>query len=195
MECIVKNFFKTILAGAGLLLAACETTGIASGEVPAESAVERVVPEYTLGVGDEIRVIVFGEENLSGEFVVDSSGSVSLPLIGEVNATGFTVREFQKTVEARLLDGYLKDPRVSTEVMNFRPFYILGEVGNSGEYPYTNGLTVLNAVATAGGFTYRANKKAVFIKRAGENNEVRYPLTVTTPVQPGDTIRIAERLF
>ncbi len=191
----MKNVFCGLVCIAGLLFSGCETAGIASGEESVSSASERVVSEYTLGVGDELRVIVFGEDNLSGEFVVDSSGSVSLPLIGEVLASGQTLREFQKAVEARLLDGYLKDPRVSMDVLNFRPFYILGEVGNSGEYPYANGLTVLNAVATAGGFTYRANKKAVFIKRAGELTEVRYPLTVSTPVQPGDTIRIAERLF
>ena len=131
----MKNLFIGLLSVAGLLLTACETTGIASGEESVASSSERVVSEYRLGVDDEIRVIVFGEDNLSGEFVVDSSGSVSLPLIGEVQASGKTVREFQKSVEARLLDGYLKDPRVSTEVMNFRPFYILGEVGNSGEYP------------------------------------------------------------
>ena len=184
-------------AGMALVLSitACESTNIASGDNDVLTENSRSAVEYTLGVGDQLRVIVFGEDNLSGEFVVDSSGFVSLPLIGEVQASGSSIREFQKSVEAKLLDGYLNDPRVSAEVLNFRPYYILGEVTTSGEYPYSNGLTVLNAVATAGGFSYRANKKYVFIKRAGETNEVRYPLTVTTPVQPGDTIRIGERLF
>ena len=192
----MKILFKglTILA-AGLLINGCETTNIASGDNDILTENTRATTEYTLGVGDQVRVIVFGEDNLSGEFVVDSSGFISMPLIGEVQASGSSIRGFQKAVEARLLDGYLNDPRVSAEVMNFRPYYILGEVTTSGEYPYSNGLTVLNAVATAGGFSYRANKKYVFIKRAGETNEVRYPLTVTTPVQPGDTIRIGERLF
>ena len=192
----MKTFFKglTVLA-AGLWITGCETTNIAPGNEDVLTENTRSATEYTLGVGDQLRVIVFGEENLSGEFVVDSSGHISMPLIGEVKASGSTIRGFQKSVEAQLLDGYLKDPRVSAEVMNFRPYYILGEVNASGEYPYSNGLTVLNAVATAGGFSYRANKKAVFIKRAGEQTEVRYPLTVSTPVQPGDTIRIAERLF
>ena len=92
-------------------------------------------------------------------------------------------------------EGYVKDPRVSVEVMTYRPFYILGEVQKPGEYPYSNGLTVLNAVATAGGFTYRANTKKVFIKRAESSTEEKYPLNSQTPVAPGDTIRIGERLF
>ena len=193
---MMVQFFKSLLVlSAALLVAGCETTQIASGDTSQSSESARIVTEYRLGVADQIRVNVFGEENLSGEFVVDSAGTVSMPLIGEVAATGKTIREFQKDVEAALRDGYLNDPQVSAEVMNFRPYYILGEVAQSGEYPYSNGLTVLNAIATAGGFTYRANKKYIYIKRAGEQTEIRYPLTVSTPVQPGDTIRIAERLF
>ena len=193
---MMVQFFKSFLVlSAALLVAGCETTQIASGDTSQSSESARIVTEYRLGVADQIRVNVFGEENLSGEFVVDSAGTVSMPLIGEVAATGKTIREFQKDVEAALRDGYLNDPQVSAEVMNFRPYYILGEVAQSGEYPYSNGLTVLNAIATAGGFTYRANKKYIYIKRAGEQTEIRYPLTVSTPVQPGDTIRIAERLF
>jgi len=155
----------------------------------------RVIADYRMGSGDKIRVITFGEEALTGEFQVGGSGNVSLPLIGEVKAAGLTVPEFQKAVESALREGYLKEPRVSVEVLNYRPFYILGEVTKPGEYPYTNGLTVLNAVATANGFTYRANKGRVFIKRANGDKEEAYPLTSTTPVAPGDTIRIGERFF
>ena len=177
------------------VLTACQSTGIASGNGSKSSETTRDATEYVLGSGDQLRLIVFGEENLSGEFVVDSRGYIAMPLIGEVEAGQKTIREFQRAVENKLLDGYLKDPRVSAEVLNFRPYYILGEVTTSGEYPFSNGLTVLNAVATAGGFTYRANTKMVYIKRAGEQNEVQFPLTVSTAVQPGDTIRVAERLF
>ena len=192
---MLKYLKFLLILSAGLLVTACETSGIAAGDPASAPSEVQTVTEYRLGVGDQLRVIVFGEDNLSGEFVVDSGGAVSLPLIGEVQASNRTIREFQRAVEAKLLDGYLKNPKVSAEVLNFRPFYILGEVGQSGEYPYSNGLTVLNAVATAGGFTYRANKKVVFIKHAGEQNELRYSLTASTPVQPGDTIRIGERLF
>ena len=177
---------------------ACATTG-GAGEAelnlaPA-SEEQREISEYRLGSGDRLRVIVFGEDTLSGEYTVDGSGAVSLPLIGEVRAGGLTLREFQRAMEASLSEGYLNDPRVSAEVMNFRPFYIMGEVREPGEYPFTSGLTVVNAVATAGGFSYRANTRRVFIKRAGSDREVEYPLTVNTPVQPGDTIRIGERFF
>lgn len=191
----MQNFLKflTCLIGAAALVG-CASSGIASGS-QAVKAESREVTEYKLGSGDQLRIIVFGEENLSGEFIIDNSGYVSMPLIGEIEAGNKSIREFQKAVESKLLEGYLKDPRVSAEVLNFRPYYILGEVTTSGEYPFSGGLTVLNAVATAGGFTYRANTKVVYIKRAGEQNEIQYPLTVSTAVQPGDTIRISERLF
>jgi polysaccharide export outer membrane protein len=160
-----------------------------------EATTVREIAAYKLGAGDKIRVITFGEEALTGEFQVGGSGKVSLPLVGEVPAAGLTIPEFQKGVETALKDGYLRDPRVSVEVLNYRPFYILGEVNKPGEYPYTNGLTVMNAVATAEGFTYRANTKRVFIKRADTSEEQEYPLNSTTPVAPGDTIRVAERFF
>lgn len=177
------------LMGLGLLLSGVN----AQAQTTADPA--RELPEYRLGSGDKIRVITFGESALTGEFFVGGSGKVSLPLVGEIDAAGLSLREFQTRVETALSQGYLKDPRVSVEVLNYRPFYILGEVSSPGTYPYTNALTVVNAVATAGGFTYRANKKKVFIKRAAENRERAYRLTDTTAVSPGDTIRIAERLF
>jgi len=192
----MKKITKSLMCLLGcVVLSACQSTGIASGNGTTSSETTREVTEYVLGSGDQLRVIVFGEDNLSGEFVIDSRGYISMPLIGEVEAGKKTIREFQRSVENKLLDGYLKDPRVSAEMLNFRPYYILGEVTTSGEYPFSNGLTVLNAVATAGGFSYRANTKVVYIKRAGEQNEIQYPLTVSTAVQPGDTIRVAERLF
>lgn len=158
-------------------------------------AAQPVVPEYVLGSGDKVRVLTFGEEQLTGEFFVGASGKVALPLIGEIQGGGQTVRQFQTAIETALKDGYIKEPRVSVEVLNYRPFYILGEVKTPGTYPYTSGLTVLNAVATAEGFTYRADSKKVYIKRANEAAERTYPLTTTTPVAPGDTIRIGERFF
>ena len=156
---------------------------------------DRVVTEYRLSNADRLRVTVFGEPELSGEFVVDGQGFLSLPLIGDVNVEGMTVREFQRLAEERFGDGYLREPRVSAEVVNYRPFYILGEVARPGEYPYTNGLTVMNAIATAEGFTYRANKRYVLIKGAEVDEEIRVELKPTLKVQPGDTIRVVERFF
>jgi polysaccharide export outer membrane protein len=152
--------------------------------------------DYRLGAGDKVRIIVFGESDLTGEFDVPGGrGTISFPLIGNVQAGGLTVGQLQTELEVKLRDGYLKDPRVSVEILNYRPFYILGEVTKPGEYPYTNKLTVLNAVATANGFTYRADTRHVFIKHANELGEREYPLTSATSVSPGDTIRIRERFF
>jgi protein involved in polysaccharide export with SLBB domain len=151
--------------------------------------------DYVLGPGDKVRVIVFGEEGLSGEFVVGGAGKVSFPLIGDVSASGLPVQAFQAALENGLKQGYLKAPRVSVEVLTYRPYYILGEVNKPGEYPYSNGLNVLNSIATAGGFTYRAQTKRVFIRRANESAERPYTLKSDVHVSPGDTIRIAERFF
>ncbi len=151
--------------------------------------------EYRLDNGDRLRVTVFGEEALSGEFLVDGTGIVSMPLVLDIQAAGKTLREFQQDYAEKLSAGYLNDPKVSAEVINYRPFYILGEVGRPGEYPFTSGLTVMNAVATAEGFSYRANKRVVYIKSPNAAEEVAVALTAATKVQPGDTIRIGERLF
>ena len=151
--------------------------------------------EYRLGSGDKIRLIIFGEPDLSGEFTISGDGVVSLPLIRDVRAAGLTASQLQANVENAFKEGYLKDPRVSIEVLTFRPFYILGEVNKPGEYPYSNGITVVNAVALASGFSYRANQKKVLIRHAGATTEEEVPLTSMTPVAPGDTIRIAERYF
>jgi len=148
---------------------------------------------YQLGPGDQLRVIVFGEEDLSGEFQVDDTGAVSIPLVGEVSAGGQTLRSFEAAVRARLSEGYLKDPRVSVQVLNYRPFYIIGEVEKGGEYPFVSGMHVLNAVAVAGGFTYRANTSKVFITRGGE--EFLFEVTPELRLQPGDVIRVPERFF
>ena len=150
---------------------------------------------YRLGTGDKLRIIVFGETSLSGEFVISDTGEVAFPLIGNVRAAGLSVQQFEDGLRARLADGYLRDPRVSAEVENYRPFYILGEVQKPGEYPYTTGLTVMNAVATAGGFSYRANTKIIVMRHSGGAKELPVRLTAVTPVAPGDTIVIKERFF
>jgi protein involved in polysaccharide export with SLBB domain len=174
-------------------LAAHAAPGGAADEVAAQP--EAVDIQYVLGAGDKLRINVFGEDSLSGQFQIPGEGMIAFPLVGDVKASGLTVDQLQKEIEAKLRDGYLKDPHVSIEVLNYRPFYILGEVMKPGEYPYSNGLTVLNAVATANGFTYRADTRRVYIKRASDPKEVQYPLRTTTPVEPGDTIRIGERFF
>ena len=189
----MQRFMSLLVAVAALCAAAFAPAAVSAQE--ATAAEVRVLPEYRLGSCDKGRVITYGEESLTGEFFVGGSGNISLPLIGEVKAQGLTIPEIQTSIQTALKEGYLRDPRVSVEVLNYRPFYILGEVESPGEYPYTNGLSVLNAVATAGGFTYRANNRRVFIKRSDTDDEREFPLTPMTPVAPGDTIRIAERFF
>jgi protein involved in polysaccharide export with SLBB domain len=150
---------------------------------------------YRLGISDKLKITVYGEDDLSGEFVVDSTGQIQLPLVGQVKAANLTLHEFKAEVVAALSDGYLKDPKVSVEVLNYRPFYIMGEVNKPGEYPYENGLTVLSAIALAGGYTYRANDDKVYVRHNGESQEHTMPADSKTKILPGDIVRVPERIF
>ena len=150
---------------------------------------------FHLSPGDKLRISTYGEPSLSGEFAISSAGTISFPLIGTVQAAGKDAQAVQQAIATALADGFVNDPKVTVEVANFRPVYILGEVNKPGEYPFAMGLTVRGAVAKADGFTYRANEKRVSIKRAGEAEEQAHRLTADVPVQPGDTIRIGERYF
>ncbi len=155
------------------------------------SALERT---YRLGIGDKLKIVVFGEENLSGQYEVNALGQVSMPLIGEIEAQGKPITLFREHLARRLGDGYLKSPRVTIEVLNYRPIYVHGEVKNGGEFAYKNGLKIRDAIALAGGFTYRANERFVSIVREGEG-EADVPLTSNVVVLPGDNIRVPERFF
>jgi len=184
------------------VLTAC-STGPAMADPPSLKPVSAgAAVGYRLGTGDEIKITVFDEKDLSGAFTVDGLGFISMSLIGQVELKGLTLEDARKSIEAKLMDGcqnggtscYLRDPQVTVEMTKGRPYYILGEVNRAGEYPFTSGLTVLNAIAAAGDFTYRADKKKIMITSAdGVEREV--VLTSTTPVSPGDRIRIKERFF
>lgn len=150
---------------------------------------------YALGPNDRIRLKVYGEGDISGEYEVDANGFVSVPLAGHIKASGLTTRQLEGAITSALSKGIVRDPRVNVEIALYRPFYILGEVKKSGEYPYRLGLTVMDAVATAGGFTYRANESKVFLRRAGAGVEEVYTLDAPILVFPGDNIRIPERYF
>jgi polysaccharide export outer membrane protein len=151
---------------------------------------------YRMGSGDKLRVVVYGEEDLGGEYLVAGDGSVQLPLLGQMRAAGLTVHEFQNMVGAKFVsEGYLKDPRVSVEVQNYRPFYIIGEVKSPGQYPFVSGMNVLNAVALAGGYTYRADERQLYVRRNGSQQEIKVPGDQTTRINPGDIIRVDERFF
>jgi polysaccharide export outer membrane protein len=180
-----------------LMLNACAEKGpgpvISSGERYAPNPA--TVSTYQLAVGDRIKVVVFNEPTLSGDFGVGADGNVSLPLIGSVPASGQTIGQVVATATARYADGYLRNPKLSGEVSVLRPFFILGEVTQPGNYPYVVGLTAMNAVAIAKGFTARANRDVVRIRRQGETEEVNYRLTPELLVYPGDTVRVGERFF
>lgn len=187
----MKFYVQIALAGALAVLGGCAGQAPLAGSGAATPPAEA----FRLSSGDKIKVATYGEETLTGDFEVSPAGTIAFPLIGEVKAAGLSVGQFQEAVQKALSDGYLKEPRVNAEVLGFRPFYILGEVSKPGTYPYTSGLTVLNAVATAGGYTYRADKKQVYIKRDGATTEVKSRLSPSITVAPGDTIRIGERFF
>jgi polysaccharide biosynthesis/export protein len=150
---------------------------------------------YILGPNDRIRLKVYGESDITGEYEIGSTGNVSIPLAGHIRAAGATTRQLEKAIAAALAKGIVRDPRVNVEIAQYRPYYILGEVKKSGEYPYRLGLTVMDAVASAGGFTYRANENKVFLRRAGAGAEETHALDAPVPVYPGDNIRIPERYF
>lgn len=170
-------------------------TGACAGTIPTGEAETLVASDYRVGAGDQLRITVFGEADLTGQYLINPQGDIAFPLIGNVAAGGKTIAELTRDLTTALQQDYIRQPNVSVEVLNYRPFFILGEVRTPGTYPFSANLTVLNAVATAQGFTYRADRRRVFIKHAWEDQERVYQLTTTTPVQPGDTVRIGERLF
>lgn len=187
---------------APVVLAGCSddrpvTTLPSGGAAPAgadPAAVAMPTAVYTLGSGDRVKVVTFRHDDLSGEFQLDGNGNFALPLVGEINASGSTARELEQRIIAKLKDGFLVDPQVSVEVTNYRPFYILGEVTRPGSYPYVNGMTAIEAVTIAGGFTYRAKQNAFLMKRGGANSKgVLVP--PTQPILPGDIVEVEERFF
>lgn len=183
---IVTAFIAATILAAGQVSAAPAAPDI-PGKLPTYS--------YPLSGGDKVRIIVFGEPGIGGDYTINGAGMISLPLIGEVEAKGLTSSQLQARIATALQNGYIKEPRVAIEVLTTRPFYILGEVNRPGEYPFADGMTVESAVAQAGGYTYRAKTRRVMIKHAGEDVGRIVPLTQSTAIAPGDTIRIKERWF
>ena len=147
--------------------------------------------EYRLGTGDNLRINVFAQEQLSREVEVDSTGRITLPLIGDLLVVGRTVNEVEQMIFDALTPDYFKNPVVSIEVTEHRAFYIIGEVAAPGPFPYSGGMRVINAVAMAGGFTYRAVEDEYVIQRDGR----AIAAGKETPVRPGDVIEVEERFF
>ena len=183
-----------------LAVAGCEGPATTAALPPpqpataAAAAAQAATSTYKLGSGDQLRIVVFRHEDLSGEFTLDGAGNFAMPLVGEIQAYGLTTSELEARIADKLRDGYLVDPQVGVQVLNYRPFFILGEVRQPGSYPYQNNMSALNAVALAGGFTYRAKQNEFLLQRGGSNTA---PAKVggDTPLLPGDIVTVQERFF
>jgi polysaccharide export outer membrane protein len=190
-----KGRLVGMIVMAGLIVGGCDgPRGMVSATDALASAQQPSL--YRLSPGDKIKVIVFNEPDLTGEFQVNDSGKVAFPLAGEVSAAGRSVEEFKSALTRTLSGRYVKNPRVAVEVVNYRPFNVIGEVRNAGQYPYRPGLTVQDAVAMAGGYTYRANTRTLYVRRADANGESTVQVDgERVTVLPGDNIRVPERYF
>ncbi len=178
------------------LLTACDGPRGFTGDVPALAAMAQADPSYVLSPGDKLKVTVFNEPDLTGEFQVNQSGEIAFPLIGTIRAAGLSTGEFQNQLLRRLRNGYVRNARVSIEIASYRPFNVFGEVRNAGQYPFRPGLTVQDAIAMAGGFTYRANSRTAYLRRANANAEMTVQLDgPRVPIHPGDDVRVPERYF
>jgi polysaccharide export outer membrane protein len=163
---------------------------------PTPAAFHEVLEQpYRLGAGDRIRVTVFEQEGLTNTYSVDQSGYLSFPLVGAIPARGHTAQQMEKEIADKLRQGYLRDPDVSVEIDRYRPIFVMGEVGASGQYSYVPGLTVQKAIAIAGGFTARANQESVDITRDINGKVMTGRVITSDPLLPGDTVYVRERLF
>lgn len=172
------------------LLTACQPGGNLPPLPPSRTA------GYTLGPGDQVRVITFGEQTLTGQFTIEDSGNVAIPLLGPLRAAGLTTRQLSDAISGQLRDkNLLRNPSVSVEVVSYRPVFVIGEVNRPGEYTFRPGMTVLTVVALAGGFTYRAVEDTASIVRNDHGKAIEGRADRDTILMPGDVVTIFERIF
>jgi len=149
---------------------------------------------YRIAPGDRINVMVFGEPDLSVQGApVSSNGSITIPLLGQVNVEGLSVGELERRLTGLFQNGYLRNPKVTVILVEYRPFYISGAVTRPGAFSYKEGLTVGRAVVLAGGFTENALEEKIKIKRSAEGEQVELEASADTEIQPGDVIQIGSR--
>lgn len=193
-----RNFKFLAMVLMAATLGSCDGGGViavSSEQEQKAMVVQAATVAPTLQPGDKIKVTVFGEDRLTGEFEIDPAGFVSLPLAGTIKAAGLSKQQLEQTLTKKFRSEYLRDPKVTVDVSSFKPFYILGEVAKPGEYPYKGGLNAMSALALAGGTTYRASRSTILIQHPGESNFKEYPLSPMIPIAPGDLIRVPERYF
>lgn len=191
------KWFRSLIGLLALTAAGCSDHQFGATPVSRLGSLDK---PYTLHAGDKIRVDVFGESNLSSNYEIPvgtkempAGGSIKVGPSNAIQAGGKTLRELEAEITSQLANGYLKDPKVTVTMVSYRPIWIIGEVNKPGAIDYVPGMTVLNVVSAAQGFTYRADEKSVDIVHLGATDAERVPLTVAEPVQPGDQIRIRER--
>jgi polysaccharide export outer membrane protein len=170
--------------------------------IPGQDALSSPIPAlgasdstYRLASADIVRVNIFNQPDLSGEYQLDGNAQFVMPLIGRIDAKDLTSAELEILLVSKLKPDYLVNPRIFVQVLNYRPYYLIGEAGATGAFPYVAGMTYLVAIAKSGGFSYRAKKKYVYVIRAGDPEQNEIKLSVDEFVQPGDIIRVAERMF
>jgi polysaccharide export outer membrane protein len=183
-----------------LVLAGCSAGGqVLSQDVQVSSygppSSRGPVGPYLLGPGDKVRLKVYGDADVNGDYEVNSAGFVSIPLVGQVKAAGLTTRQLENALMSRMKGKIANDPKINIEITTYASFYVYGEVKKAGVYPFQPGLTVADAVATAGGLTYRADESKVLLRRAGSHETAIVPVDGTVRVYPGDNLRVAERYF
>lgn len=184
-----------IVTGLAGLLVMAGCSSVASTQYAAYQEPVAVSRPYTLHTNDQVHVQVYNEQTITGDYVVDSTGYLSIPVAGRVRAAGLTTAELERRVAAQLNGSILKDARVNIQIANYAPFYIRGEVKKPGEFPYKPGLTIADAVALAGGYTYRADEKSVVVRTTGSNRPATRPMDANPPVSPGDNITVPERFL
>lgn len=187
----MREGIKALVAVVGLaLLSACGGPDVAQ-------TVTLPDPEpYRLDNGDQLRVTVFGQDTLTGEYTVDGAGSISMPLLGQVQARGSTAPDLEQQIGERLVsEGYLVSPSVSVQILTYRPFFVLGEVNQPGQFTYIDNMTVLTAIAVAGGFTHRASTDEFTITRKIGNKVIEARAQRNSVMQPGDVVYVHERIF
>jgi polysaccharide export outer membrane protein len=185
-----RRFVPTAAFAALALLAGCAPGGDLTPLPPPASAA------YTLGPGDQVRVITFGEQTLTGQFSVEDSGNVAIPLLGPVHAAGLTTPQLADAIDGQLRGkNLLRNPSVAVEIVTYRPVFVLGEVNKPGEYPYQPGMTVLSVVALAGGFTYRAYEDYAAVVRNDHGKSIEGRAEDGALLQPGDVVKVLERMF
>ncbi len=188
---MIRLRYRILIAAFGLAAA----LGGCTDRMPLSEPIPALSGPYRLDTGDKLRVVVYDQPSLTNLYEVDQSGQISVPLIGDVSARNTSTDELAQRIRTRLASAYLRDPNVTVEVSEYRPFFVLGEVNAPGEYTYVPGITAETAIAKAGGFSDRANKRTVRVSRTVNGSMVESRMPVVEPIRPGDTIYVPESLF